>query len=358
MSIVLGVIIITYSKEILLPMILAALLSLLLYPLFRRLTKWKFPTILAVVVSMLVVVIVIVTATFIISKEITQVVNDVSSVSGKINEKIASLQNQITTHFNIDSATLTNWLNMLRDKLISISGNVASGALSTTTGFMSTFILVIVFVFCFLLYNQSLRDFAFALLQSERRDEASSLINNIQKLVQHYLLGLLTVIFIIGTLNSIGLIIMGVNHALFFAFFAAMLTVIPYIGIFIGASLPVIYCLLTKDSPWSAVGVLAVFLTVQFSESNFITPKIVGSRVSVNPFIAIVVLLVGGAIWGAPGMILSIPLTAILKLMLDTRPNTRAFGYFLGSEFTDSKTDPYKLFSKKEPGPPAPSKKK
>jgi predicted PurR-regulated permease PerM len=183
---------------------------------------------------------------------------------------------------------------------------------------------------------------------NERHDEATSIISHIQKLVQHYLLGLLTVILIIGTCNTIGLVIIGVDHALFFAFFAAMLTVIPYIGIFIGASLPVAYVLLTRDSAWPAIGVLGVFLTVQFLESNFITPKIVGSRVSVNPFVAIVALLIGAEIWGIPGMLLSIPLTAILKLLLDLRPGTKALGYFLGSEFTDKKNDPFKFFGKQD----------
>jgi predicted PurR-regulated permease PerM len=357
-SLVLGVVILIYSKEFLLPMVLAALLSLLLYPLFKKLTQWKFPTILAVFLTMLVVVIVVVGTAMIISKEIGLVVSDIVNSGGKINEKIVALHNFIAVHFHVDDATITTWLSSLKDKLLGASGNVASGALSTTGSFMSSLALIIVYVFCFLLYNRSFHDFAYALMGDERQSETSTIIGHIQKLVQHYLLGLLTVIFIIGTLNSIGLFIIGVDHALFFAFFAAMLTVIPYIGIFIGASLPVMYVLLTRDSMWPAAGVLGIFLTVQFLESNFITPKIVGSRVSVNPFVAIVALLIGGEIWGIPGMLLSIPMTAILKLLLDTRPKTKAIGYFLGSELTDTKNDPFKFFGKKKAEPPPPPAKK
>jgi len=349
LSIVLGVSILIYAKDLLLPMVLAGLLSLLLYPLFKKLTKWKFPTVLAVVVTMLIVIIIIGTTAMIISKQISMVVADIYTSGGKINEKIAGLHSYIATHFNIDDATVTVWLSGLKDKLVGVSGGIASGALSVTTDFMSAFVIVMVYVFCFLLYSGSFHDFSYALMGNERHDEATTIISHIQKLVQHYLLGLITVIFIIGTCNTIGLLIIGVDHALFFAFFAAMLTIIPYVGIFIGASLPITYILLTKDSAWPAVGVLGVFLLVQFSESNFITPKIVGSRVSVNPFVAIVALLVGGEIWGIPGMLLSIPLTAILKLLLDTRPQTKAIGYFLGSEFTDTKNDPFKFFSKQDP---------
>jgi predicted PurR-regulated permease PerM len=169
--------------------------------------------------------------------------------------------------------------------------------------------------------------------------------------------GLLTVTFIIGTLNSIGLLILGVDHAVFFAFFAGLLTIIPYIGISIGAGLTFVYLLLTKDSSLPAFGALAIMISVQVLESNLVTPRVVGKKVSINPFVAISVLLVGSALWGIPGMALSIPLTAILKLLFDSRPHTKAFGYFLGSEFTDDKTTPFKFFGMKEPKPPKPHKK-
>jgi predicted PurR-regulated permease PerM len=357
LSIFLGVLILIYSKAFLLPIVLASLLSLLLYPLFKKLTTWKFPTLLAVFITMLVVVVVVVGTAIIISKEISMVIADVSGSGNKINEKIASLHNYVSTHFGVNDATITTWLSGLKDKLLNSIGDIASGAFSSTTNIMGNIVIIIVYVFCFLLYNRAFHDFAYALMGNERHDEATTIISHIQKLVQHYLLGLLTVILIIGTCNSFGLLILGVDHALFFAFFAAMLTVIPYIGIFIGASLPVTYVLLTRDSAWPAVGVLGIFLTVQFLESNFITPKIVGSRVSVNPFVAIVALLIGAEIWGIPGMLLSIPLTAILKLLLDMRPRTKAIGYFLGSEFTDIKNDPFKFFGKKNTDEPAPPEK-
>jgi predicted PurR-regulated permease PerM len=349
LSLVLGVIILIYSKDFLLPIILAGLLSILLYPVFKKLIKWKLPTVLAVFITMLVVVVVIVGTALIISKEISLVISDVYTSGGKINEKITALHDYIAVHFNVDDSTITGWLTNLKNKLLNSVGDIASGAFNSTTGFMGMLVIIIVYVFCFLLYNRSFHDFAYALMRNERHDEATTIISHIQKLVQQYLLGLLTVIFIIGSCNFVGLLVIGVEHALFFAFFAAMLTVIPYIGIFIGASLPFAYVLLTRDSAWPALGVLGIFLTVQFLESNFITPKIVGSKVSVNPFVAIVALLIGAEIWGIPGMLLSIPLTAILKLLLDLRPRTKAIGYFLGSEFTDSKNDPAKVFGHQEP---------
>ncbi len=347
-GLVFGTIILIYAKELLLPAIIAALLSLLLFPVYKRLIKWKVPNVLSVVITMLVVVVLIVVIAVIVSSQLKMLIADISSRSGTIDAKFATLQNYLSSHLNMDSATVGTYLAEGKEKLIGIGGNLASGAISTTTSFMGNLLLIIIYIFCFLLYNNSFRTFAFALLRTEKHEEATSLISHVQKLVQNYLVGLFTVILIIGTLNSIGLLIIGIPHAIFFAFFAGMLTVIPYIGISIGASLPVVYCLLTKDSLLPAVGVVAIMISVQFFESNFITPRIVGSKVSINPFVAIVVLLIGSELWGIPGMALSIPLTAILKLLLDSRPQTKPIGYFLGSELTDDKNDPAKFFAKVE----------
>jgi predicted PurR-regulated permease PerM len=95
-----------------------------------------------------------------------------------------------------------------------------------------------------------------------------------------------------------------------------LLTIIPYVGIFIGASLPVILALLTKDSAWYAVGVIGLFSFVQFLEGNFITPRITGSKVSINALAAIIALLIGGKILGIAGMILAVPCLGIFKILL------------------------------------------
>jgi hypothetical protein len=141
---------------------------------------------------------------------------------------------------------------------------------------------------------------------------------------------LFLVIIIVGILNSIGLLILGVPHAIFFGFLAGFLILIPYIGILIGSLFPALLSIVTMDSPWYAVGVIGVMSFVQFLEGNFITPNIVGSKVSVNPMAAIVALFLGGQLWGLSGLILALPVTAILKVILDTIPSLEPFGFLLG----------------------------
>ena len=343
--IVLGTIVLIYGKEFLLPVIIAGLFSFLLYPFCKKLELLKVPKILAVTISMLMVIVLFVLLAILISTQLSHLVSELNGLNAKMSIKLSATQNYLHTHLNVSNATLNQWIENGKANLLSYSGEFLSGTFAATTNFMSDLTLVAVYVFCFLLYRKSFKDFAFSLMGEDKHSGVTSLFHTIQKLAQNYLIGLFTVIMIIGTLNTIGLWIVGIDYAIFFGFLAALLTIIPYIGIFIGSLLPIAFALLTKDSAWSAVGVIAVFSIVQFAESNFITPKIVGSRVSINPFAAIVALLIGGQLWGAAGMILSIPLTAILKVIFDTQPSTKALGYFLGSELTDDKDDPSETFA-------------
>ena len=138
-------------------------------------------------------------------------------------------------------------------------------------------------------------------------------MSRIYEVVKDYLAGLVLVILVIGTLMTVGLLILGVDYAVFFGFFGACLVLIPYFGISLGSLLPAAYTLVTQDNPLKALGVIGVFLFVQMIEGNFITPYIVGSKVSINPLAAIVVLILWENIWGLPGLILALPMTAIIK---------------------------------------------
>lgn len=345
---VLGTIILIYAKNFLLPIVLASLISFLLYPLCKKMEMKKIPTLVAILISMLLILLLFLISLFLISSQVSNMIADMSNINQKLIFKLNLVQNYLTNHLNISNITLNSWIEKGKSSILSYSGEFLSGTVSTTTQIMEYFALVPVYVFCFLLYRKSFRDFAYSLIKKEKHNDLSQLLVDIQKLSQNYLIGLFTVIIIIGTLNTIGLWIIGIDYALFFGFLAALLTIIPYIGIFIGSLLPIAFALLTKDSIWAAAGVVVVFSIVQFLESNFITPKIVGSRVSINPFAAIVVLLIGGELWGAAGMILSIPVTAILKIIFDSRESTKAIGYFLGSELTDNRDNPAHTFSKEK----------
>jgi predicted PurR-regulated permease PerM len=191
-------------------------------------------------------------------------------------------------------------------------------------------ILIPIYSFFFLYYRAFFRAFAYKVFNKQSKSFINGLIKKVYKIQQNYLNGLLKVILIVGALNTIGLLALGIDHAIFFGFFAAILMLVPYIGVLIGALLPAILALATKDSAWYAFGVIAIFGFIQFIEGNFITPKITGSKVSINAFIALSSLILFAMLWGIAGMILALPLTATLKVIFDNTPGYEAYGFLIG----------------------------
>jgi predicted PurR-regulated permease PerM len=135
---------------------------------------------------------------------------------------------------------------------------------------------------------------------------------------------------IMATLTYVGLLIIGVEYALLLSVIAAVLNLIPYVGILMASLGTVIIALATADVT-TALWVMALFAGVQFIDNNIVVPNVVASRVELNALVSIIVVMIGGAIWGIPGMFLAIPLTAIAKVIFDRVPSLEPFGFVLGS---------------------------
>ena len=133
----------------------------------------------------------------------------------------------------------------------------------------------------------------------------------------NYIKGTFIVYCIVGVLNSIGLLALGINHAILYGMISSFMMVIPYIGILISAALPVSVALITKDSAWYPAGVIAIFVFIQYLESNVIFPRIVGEQLNLSTWATLVAIIIGTLLWGISGMILFTPFIAILKIISD-----------------------------------------
>src|SRR5690606_13496370 len=188
--------------------------------------------------------------------------------------------------------------------------DMISASISASTSFVSNFFLVLLYSFFFLYYKAGIPSFLLQQSSKKYRESAANLLSQIKSITQDYLLGLGTVMLILGILNSVGLMVIGIDYAFFWGFLAAFLAVIPYIGTFIGGFLPFLYALAVTDTQWQPLAVIGLFVLVQTLEGNFITPKVVGDNISINPFTAILGLIIGGSLWGIAGMVLALPLLA------------------------------------------------
>ena len=317
-------------KGVLIPLVFAILFSVLLFPLARRLEKWRIPRIVAIILCLILTLAVITGILYAVSIQISSFAEVVPKLVERGNKYMDQLQTFANDRFKIDKNRQVTEVRKYLNQGLAEGGAILTTTLLATTSTITDILLVLLFIFFFLLYRDFFRSFFYKVFDDTRRSKIDSVMQGIYTVVKDYLAGLALVILIIGTLMTIGLLILGVDYAVFFGFFGACLVLIPYFGISMGSLLPAAYTLVTDDNPLKALGVIGIFLFVQTLEGNFITPYIVGSKVSINPLAAIIVLILWENVWGFPGLILALPMTAIIKVIFDAVDELRPYGFLIG----------------------------
>jgi len=163
-------------------------------------------------------------------------------------------------------------------------------------------------------------------------ERVREVLGEIKAVVQSYVVGLLIETACVAALNSIGLLILGVQYAVLLGIIAAILNLIPYIGGLAATFLTMLVCFGNQPDPSILLGVFGVFIFVQFVDNNVLVPLIVASKVRVNALVSVVGVLVGGALAGVSGMFLSIPAIAIMKVIFDRVDSLRPWGVLLGDQ--------------------------
>lgn len=315
-------------RDIVIPILISAFLSVILLPIVNWLQK-KLSLTLSVIIVLFFTLLIFAGAVWIIGDQLTRLVQDLPNLENKFNTLVDNVSNQLRSLLGMSKAEQNQ---MVKEALREVSTHATNLVVSTTNA-LSLLIQIPIYIFLFLIYRDRFKAFFISLLP---QSDENTWKKNIESVLQGYISGLLIVTIIIAVLNTVGLLILGIEHAIFFGVISGILTVIPYVGIFIGATLPAIFALLTKESMWYPVGVVAIFSFVQFLEGNFITPRITGSKVSINALAAIIALLIGGKILGIAGMILAVPITGVIKVLLAHTAHLKSFVILLEDKDTNS----------------------
>jgi predicted PurR-regulated permease PerM len=328
------------ASSILVPFLFAVFFAILLAPLSSFFERYRLHRIFSSLFSVLIGLVALSGVVFFFYNQIVSLAQDIGMIERRINEIFEQFSGFFNAYLDVEPDTQLESAreavtSFLRDNMEQLTRGVMTAATTLTM-----FFLVPIYVFLMLLYRDFLKNFfLMAFARRTGNNEVENLLNKVRFVVQNYITGMFLVICILAVLNSTALMIIGVDHALFFGVFAAMLNVIPFLGPIIGSILPIIYSLLTMDSLWYPFAVLATFYVIQLFESNLFTPMIVGQRVSLNPLVTLLAIFVGGQIWGLAGMILFIPGLAILKEVFDEVDSLRPYGYLLGKVKTREQTE-------------------
>jgi putative heme transporter len=306
------------ASDLVVPLAFAAFLAIVMLPVVKKLEKRRLGTALSITIVLLATVIILGLLIWLVVNQIVGLINDLPNLQAKFQIFINEASDTLEKDFGISISEQNKFVGESVRTVSKYLGDV----LISTTNTLSVLIQIPIYIFLILIYRDKFKDFFSSLVPG---DNEFVWKKDMERVVQGYISGLTWVTLIIAALNSIGLLALGIDHAIFFGILSGVLTIIPYIGIIIGALFPLIMALITKDSLWYAVGVVIVFFVVQFLEGNFITPRITGSKVSINALAAIIALVIGGKILGIAGMILAIPAIGVLKIVLSHSQHLKPF---------------------------------
>jgi len=311
-------------KEVLLPILFAIILCATILPWVKLLIRWKFPETLSITVSLLSIYLLIFLVSWWIYSSLSMFQSDYPVIQTK------------ATHYlnKTDTFLKSNGMNIdiLQPKINEIllkGSEIIGSVLLSISGLAGKLVLATIYSFLMLVYRKNVYQAFEAILGEDRKENTSSFFSNLSETLSGYITGLLQVQFFVFIGLWILLAISGVTHSLFFAFLGAILNIIPYIGIFSVGILVSLYSLLMTGSWGFMVWVLIIFWIIHVLEANFITPKLMGKIMNLNPLATIIFIILGGHLWGFSGMILAIPVTATLRIILEHSTSLKAWALFL-----------------------------
>lgn len=318
------------AQGIIVPLVFAFIIAILLHPVVKFFVSIRINRIIAIIITLLLMVLIIVAFIALIY---TQAVSFSDSWPLLVKKFTAILDDTIqytSQYFNIRPALIHTWITKTQHELVTINSTLIGQTLVTVGSSVATMLLVPVYIFVILYYQPLLIEFVHRLFDEAHQNQVRSITTKTKSVIQHYLLGLIIEAIIVGILNTVGLLLLGIQYAILLGVLGALLNLIPYIGGIIAVGLFMMVALVTKESSWFALYVFGVHTFIQIIDNDYIVPKIVASKIKINALFSIVVVLVGNALWGVPGMFLSLPLLAIVKVIFDHIESTKPWGYLLG----------------------------
>jgi predicted PurR-regulated permease PerM len=309
-------------------------LSVLLLPVNKFLERKKIPRVMAIILSLSFAIVLIAALVYFISTQIASFTNDIPAIKKQLQLHFNTLQKWVYQQFHITRKEQTLFISNATEKIKDNGSGFLGETFLSVTQTVMVLVLLPVYSFLILYYRDMIRKFLTDVFGAPHEEKVREVLRESRSIVQGYMVGLMIELAIVAAINSAGFLLLGISYAILLGVIAAILNMIPYIGMLIAA----IFCMLvtlTTSSQMSDVIWVAVILTVvQFIDNNIIMPKVVSSKVKINALLSIIGVLIGGALAGVSGMFLSIPVIAILKVIFDRVDELKPWGMLLGDDIT------------------------
>lgn len=312
--------------SIIVPFAFAILVAILLNPLCSWLQKKHLPKLAAVIITLLTAVVVLGSIIFLLTTQIAQFGQSVPALKLKFEGLVDSIENYILVHYGVSTDRQVAFIK----EALNSSQALIGKTLGTVLGTVGIIFIIPTYVFLLLFYKTLVVNFFYEVFKEKHSERVGEILRETKTAIQSYVVGLLIEMIIVSALNSTALLILGVKYAILLGFVGGVLNMLPYIGGIIAIALPVLIATVTKDGYSTQLGIIIAYMVIQFIDNNIIFPRFVSIKVRINALMSVIVVLFGNALWGIPGMFLSIPFIAILKIIFDRVDDLKPWGKLFG----------------------------
>ena len=320
------------GQQILIPMVLGLLIAILLMPMCRFMEKrLRLPRGVSSVVASLLALAIIGGVIYGLSIQVAKLSNDWPQFQKQFMDLTDDLQSWISRTFGLRRKDQLLYLNDTAKKSISTGTAILETALKSIGYVLMLTGFTFLFTLFFLLYRTHLLKFLVASFSETYHKTVFEIIDNIQFMVKKYLVGLFLQMLIVTILSLIAYTIIGVKYNFMLAILTGILNILPYIGIFTALLIGALITFATSGVSHVLFIVIAI-VVIHAIDGNIIMPRVVGSKVKINSLIVIIGLVIGEMLWGIAGMLLTIPVLAIMKIVFDRVEGLQSWGFLMGED--------------------------
>jgi predicted PurR-regulated permease PerM len=328
MALVLTVFILHALAEVFVPLAFSVLFAILLNPLYVRLER-RIPKVAAILLTLLFAFILLISLFYFLSTQIVGFMNSLPLLKQKAIAFLYELQNWTNRKLGI---SIHKQVAEITSDFKNGGGEILTNTLGTIAGSLGVVFLVPTYIFLLLYYKPLILDFLFQVFQEQHSLRVAEILSQTKAAVQSFMIGLMIETAIVCIMNSVALVLIGVPSAIVIGVIGGILNILPYIGGLIAIILPLLMVTITREGYTAQLLVFGSYMVIQFIDNNILVPRIVSKKVQINALISIVVVLLGGMLWGIPGMFLAIPLIGVLKIVFDRVEELKPWGRLLGDE--------------------------
>jgi AI-2 transport protein TqsA len=325
-------------QSILLPFFIALIISLLFEPYYEWLKSKRIPG----PVSLIIVIITIVVLANITSVFVFTSINAFTAQIPKYTEKSKHIAETFSANLNnwgVYNEYLKNSFDISKVVNGEAIAGIATNFFSSILSLFGNFVLILIYVIFLLSEFGSIRRRILRAFSSERSRKIADILTDIFKDVKKYVVGKTLINLTYGIIVTIILWSFGVDFYIVWGFLAFMMAYIPNIGSMISTVLPFLTALIQFDGDFTKPIIILILMVVSANLiGNIVEPKILGDKLNLSPILLLLSLIFWGYMWGLVGMILSVPLMSMMKIILSKFDQTRPISILMSLNVTGSKS--------------------